>query len=225
MISGKQISVKKGYVRTEMIQSLYSASSALRAYSAAQNVTAHNIANVNTPAFRSSFSAFSEIANQGGVRVSPVRTDESTGYLISTGNPLDLSIKGSGYFRVTDAQGNEALTRRGDFSLDAEGSLVDRSGNILAANAAADGGRLEIDKDGNIYSDGAFRGRIEVVDSGGNEMPEGTFEIETGTLEASNVDIAKEIIDSMVYLNSYKANIVTTQTADTMLGTIIDMTA
>lgn len=207
-----------------MIQSLYSSSSALLAYSKAQDATAHNIANVSTPAFQSFSSTFSELANQGGVKLNTVRTDQGTGYLIPTGNQLDFSINGNGYFRVTDAQGNESLTRRGDFSVDAGGNLVTRDGGIVAAGVA-DGGRLEIADNGEIYSDGAYRGRIEVVDRNGEPMPEGSFTVEQGILEASDTNMAKEIVDSMVYLNSYKANIVTTQTADQMLGTIIDMMA
>ncbi|WP_164885254.1 flagellar hook-basal body complex protein [Geovibrio thiophilus] len=207
-----------------MIQSLYSSSSALLAYSKAQDSTAHNIANVNTPAFQSFSQTFSELANQGGVKLNSVRTDEGTGYLIPTGNSLDFSINGNGYFKVTDAEGNESYTRRGDFSVDAAGDLVTKDGGIVAAGVA-DGGRLEIADNGEIFSDGAYKGRIEVVDKNGNPMPEDSYGIEQGTLEASDTDIAKEIVDSMVYLSSYKANIVTTQTADQMLGTIIDMMA
>jgi flagellar basal body rod protein FlgG len=221
MIYINQLGVKEGY---EMIQSLYSSSSALLAYSKAQDATAHNIANINTPAFQSLSSTFSELANQGGVKLNTIRTNEGTGYAIPTGNQLDFSINGNGYFRVQDADGTASYTRRGDFSVDAAGNLVTKDGGLVAENVS-DGGRLEITDNGEIYSDGAYRGRIEVVDSNGNPMPEGSFSVEQGALEASDTDIAKEIVDSMVYLNSYKSNIVTTQTADQMLGTIIDMMA
>lgn len=207
-----------------MIQSLYSSSSALAAYSKAQNLNAHNIANVNTTAFNPVSSTFSELANFGGVKLNPVRAGDGTGYMIYTGNSLDLAIEGQGYFAVTNADGSMSYTRRGDFSLDGEGNLVTKQGGIVAANVT-ENGLIEIDSDGRVYSGGAFTGRIDVVDGEGNPMPEGSYSVEQGRLEASNVDIAREVVDSMVNFHAYKANIVTTQTADTMLGTIIDMMA
>jgi len=49
------------------------------------------------------------------------------------------------------------------------------------------------------------------------------YEILSGYLEASNVDMAKEIIDSMINLRYLQANVKTIQTSDEMLGNIIDV--
>lgn len=207
-----------------MIQSIFSSSSALAAYSKAQNLTAHNIANVNTTAYNPVSSTFSELANFGGVQLNPIRAAEGTGYMIFTGNSLDLAIDGRGYFAITNTDGSMSFSRRGDFSLDGQGNLVTKQGGVVAENVAQNG-LIEIDSEGRVFSDGAYTGRIDVVDSSGNPMPDDSYRIEQGRLEASDVDIAREMVDSMTNSHAYKANIVTTQTVNTMLGTIIDMMA
>ncbi len=70
------------------------------------------------------------------------------GSLISTSNPLDLSIDGNGFFQVQDAQGNKFYTRAGNFSVDSAGTIVnpsslklqgfqaDSSGTILGTTGA-----------------------------------------------------------------------------------------
>lgn len=51
-------------------------------------------------------------------------TDYTQGGLTFTERPMDMAIMGNGFFVVADAEGNEYLTRDGQFSLDAEGYLV-----------------------------------------------------------------------------------------------------
>jgi flagellar basal body rod protein FlgG len=205
-----------------LVQGIYSSASALRAYSSAQSVTANNIANVSTQGFQSSFATFSDLANRGGVQVNSIQTNDGTGYRINTDRSLDFSINGAGYFQVTDAGGDTILTRNGAFSVDADGNMVDTSGNIVAADVG-EGRSITVDERGNIYSDGAYRGQIEVVDRYGNPQPENTYSIESGSLEASNVDIAREIVSTIVNERSYEANISTFKSNDEMLGMVIDM--
>lgn len=46
----------------------------------------------------------------------------------TTGNDLDVAIKGNGFFAVRDNKGKEAYTRAGDFKMTAEGQLQTGSG-------------------------------------------------------------------------------------------------
>lgn len=207
-----------------MIGSFHNSSTALRAYAKAFDYNAYNVANINTPAFKPVSTTFSSLSHQGGVKLNPVRTESGAGYLIHTGNNLDFAIKGKGYFKVTEADGSVSHTRAGNFSKDGSGNLVTAKGGKVASHAVVDE-KFEVSKNGEIYSDGAYKGRIDVVDKEGNLIPADQFSLEQGFLEASSVDLAREIIDGMVDLNSYKANMTSLQTADTLLGTIIDMTA
>src|SRR5262249_43441352 len=49
----------------------------------------------------------------------------------ATGNPLDLTIAGQGFFQVTLPTGEIAYTRSGAFHLDAQGNVVTADGNPI----------------------------------------------------------------------------------------------
>ncbi len=209
-----------------MIEGLYSALSALNASSTRQNVTANNVANVSTPGYKTKVTNLGDIKG-GGVNVISVESKDGISYLINTGNNLDLAINGNGYFRLNDNNSLPVLTRNGSFRVDGENRLVDSDGNILfqlPLNLDNQGIRnLNIDREGNIYNNQNYLGSIDIVDKYGNIRPNGTYEILSGYLEASNVDMAKEIIDSMINLRYLQANVKIVQTNDEMIGNIIDL--
>ena len=209
-----------------MIEGLYSALSALNASSTRQNVTANNVANVSTPGYKTKVTNLGDIKG-GGVNVISVESKDGISYLINTGNNLDLAINGNDYFRLNDNNSLSVLTRNGSFRVDGENRLVDLDGNILFQlphNLDSQGIRnLNIDREGNIYNNQNYLGSIDIVDKYGNIRPNGTYEILSGYLEASNVDMAKEIIDSMINLRYLQANVKTVQTNDEMIGNIIDL--
>jgi flagellar basal-body rod protein FlgF len=55
-------------------------------------------------------------------------TNFSQGGLQTTGNDLDVAIKGEGFFAVLNAKGEERYTRAGDFKMTANGQLQTGSG-------------------------------------------------------------------------------------------------
>jgi len=61
--------------------------SALGAFSTAQQVTAHNVANVNTEGFKSSRTNMEELPDQSGVRVQEIRKDTSPGPPVQSMRP------------------------------------------------------------------------------------------------------------------------------------------
>lgn len=132
------------------INALQSAASGLSALNTALDVTANNLANVNTPGFKSSRVNFQDLlyvekaqpgtinANQDqrpiglylglGVRVSGTQLDFTQGAPQSTGRPLDVTINGNGFFQVSveDSLGNGGLayTRAGNFTRNSDGEIV-----------------------------------------------------------------------------------------------------
>jgi len=138
-----------------MMRSLFSAISGLRAHQTMLDVTANDIANVNTVGFkgdRISFAdALSQLQSGGaagtataggtnpsqvglGVEVAGITSQMTSGAIQSTGNPLDLAIQGSGWFRVaasTAAPVSPLYTRAGDFSTDSNGNLVTSDGKFV----------------------------------------------------------------------------------------------
>src|SRR3954462_9660103 len=110
-------------------------------------VIANNLANADTAGFKQdvpTFQArFSEAIQRGqaqpgdrsmndiggGVKMINVQTDHSMGDLKRTGNDLDLAINGKGFFHVRGDDGEQYLTRAGDFALDTQGRLVTQNGH------------------------------------------------------------------------------------------------
>src|SRR5215467_11245736 len=114
---------------------LYIAMSGAKETLRAQAANTHNLANASTTGFKADLSAFQSRAITGPGYASRVyATDEtvgwnhSTGSVLQTGNPLDLAIRGQGFFAVQDANGKEAYTRAGDLHVDPTGQLLTATG-------------------------------------------------------------------------------------------------
>lgn len=139
-----------------MSQSLYTAMGGVSAAQTQLNVISNNIANINTVAFKSSSTNFSEVysstisagsAASGtaggtnpkqvglGVQVSSISKNFNSGTWVATGQTSDLMIQGDGFFTAQTADGQTLYTRAGDFSFDSDGNLVTASGyKILGTN-------------------------------------------------------------------------------------------
>jgi flagellar basal-body rod protein FlgG len=55
----------------------------------------------------------------------------SQGTLTPTGSPLDLAIRGDGFFKIQLPDGTYAYTRDGSFKMDAQGRIVTVQGNVV----------------------------------------------------------------------------------------------
>jgi len=132
---------------------------------------AHNLANVNSVGYmedRTSFSSmFSGNMAREGVpsKTSAAFLSTNTQYVSTragtirqTGNDLDFSIHGDGYFRIQMKDGTEALTRAGNFKLDAEGTLLNQSGlAVLDKNGGPiqlPVGKISATENGALYVNG-----------------------------------------------------------------------
>lgn len=124
--------------------------SGLNAASTELEVTANNIANVNTTGFKQSRAEFAEVfavgvqsvstnASGSGVRTSRIAQQFVQGNTDFTDNALDLAIGGEGFFVLSD-NGARAYTRAGAFSADENGFVVNAQGARLQAYPAAGDG-------------------------------------------------------------------------------------
>ena len=71
-----------------------------------------------------------------GVRTAAIYRITTQGDLQSTGNPYDVAIQGPGYFRIQQADGTDAYTRSGNFSLCPQGQLVTQDGLVVQPGIA-----------------------------------------------------------------------------------------
>jgi flagellar basal-body rod protein FlgG len=171
-----------------MPDGLRAAASGLDAQQARLDALANDIANVNTPGYRSQRIAFRDLAYDavGGVELgtgaaaTSVGRSDVAGSIVASDNPLDLAIDGSGYFQVKLADGRLALTRVGSLQVDASGGLVTTDGNQLVPPVTVPKGTspasISIAQDGTVTAGGKKVGTIELVDvtAPGNLEPLGS---------------------------------------------------
>ena len=117
-----------------MENSLYIALSRQAGLRRELDVIAHNIANVDTPAFKAERVIFREYLSKPsyGEQYSFVddvgnARDLQPGHMVTTNNDLDVALASQGYFVVETPLG-ERYTRHGRFQLNAEGELVNGKG-------------------------------------------------------------------------------------------------
>ncbi len=127
----------------------------------AQTANINNLANVNTPGFRADLPSFTSQEVEGGdyqTRVfsslDKLRADFTPGAIASTGNELDVAIKGEGWIAVQGASGEEGYTRAGNFKLSPEGMLQTQDGKAVIGNGGPitipPAEKVEIGNDGTI---------------------------------------------------------------------------
>jgi len=124
----------------------------LQADTVALNTIGNNLANLNTTAFKTQSTTFSDLFYQNigtagsgdalqvgvGTQVSGTATDFSQGSLTTTSSSTDMALSGNGFFMVE--QGNDLqLTRAGNFQLDQSGNLITAEGENVMGYGVANG--------------------------------------------------------------------------------------
>jgi len=184
------------------------------------NTVTNNIANINTPGFkRVLMEEFSQHVpeNRGdsyNLLIFPrfKQTDVvlEQGALRKTGNPLDVALKGRGFFAVKTEAG-EVYTRNGHFFIGPGGRLVDANGNpVLDISGREillnDESEITITEDGEVYEGDRKAGVLKILDFSsvkplGNSYYRGVGRpmatdaaVLQGYLEDSNVNPIKEMV-------------------------------
>ncbi|WP_298053163.1 flagellar basal-body rod protein FlgF [uncultured Paenalcaligenes sp.] len=156
-----------------------------------QAAVSNNLANINTTGFREQLAIQRAVPLQGGglfpTRVSAATVTSGTrqeqGPLAETGNPLDVAIRGDGWFAVQTPNG-EAYTRAGDFSIDVNNMLVTKQGFPVLS---ADGGPVELPDRGSVTF--STDGQISALGAGDNPRD---IQI-MGQLKLVNPDMAEMV--------------------------------
>lgn len=132
------------------MRSLSTAGTGMLAQQTNVDVISHNIANMNTTAFKRQRAEFQDLLYQNvsrpgaatggetkvptgiqigaGVKTGGVYRIAEQGALQQTDNRYDIAVQGRGYFQVTLPSGETAYTRDGSFQLSDQGELVTADG-------------------------------------------------------------------------------------------------
>ena len=167
-----------------MMRSLWSGVAGLRTHQLEMDVIGNNIANVNTTAYKSQATGFSDVLYQtvksgtgAGENVGSTNTSQvglgskvasiytnitAPGSMQTTGNAFDMMITGDSFFIVsTDGGATRNYTRDGAFTIDAEGNLVTQNNGYYVMGTMGTGG----------VPDGAATERLTLINERTNTMP------------------------------------------------------
>lgn len=126
-----------------MFTSFSTALSALNATATAVDVVGNNLANLNTPGFKTNVVYFRDLVTQslgaglGETQVGfgtgrPLTIRQFTqGAIQSSTGLLDAAVQGDGFFVTRNAQGNTLYTRAGNFQVDDAGNLKTNTGEFV----------------------------------------------------------------------------------------------
>ena len=129
-----------------ILGAMYAAVSGLNANSNALGIISDNIANANTVGYKGTSTDFLTLVTQsgssnqyspGGVETHPSYNISQQGAIQSATSPTDLAVAGGGFFVVNSAPagnggtGTVSYTRAGNFTVDANGNLVNSAGLYL----------------------------------------------------------------------------------------------
>ncbi len=230
-----------------------------------QNVLANNLANMDTAGFKpdSTFQITRRAAREedglgdlpsndlleqlgGGVLMGANRISFSQGSLRTTNNPLDVAIRGDGFFLVKDESDNSGdslrLTRDGRFTRDNRQRLVLASSGLPVLDATgreifiAGKGAVTIDGEGNILAGNRTIARLGVVEVPGREQlrklggglfgaPAGVIDgrkpasgqVVQGAIEESAVNEIKTLLDLQAAAREVDTNIWLMQQHDRLM--------
>lgn len=203
------------------------------------NLIAQNLANLNTPGFKSHhmIQTSQEMApkqRDGSIQMPMdygMFKDFMQGSLQFTGNSLDLAIQGDAFFEVEHANnGNVYYTRAGNFTVNADGEVVSPNGHKLLADGAPiiippNVRNISIDSNGIISTDLGQLGQISLMQFENNQTlreygdtlfeataeanPAEDVKVVQGAIEGSNVNPIIELTRMIEVSRAYQT---TTQT-------------
>jgi flagellar basal-body rod protein FlgG len=219
-------------------------------------IITNNLANLNTTGYKKDRAVFG-VVSLGPAESPPgtgeplgpapvfsalslVTTDFAPGAMRTTGDPLDMSIDGEGFF-VVDTPTGPRYTRDGHFTLDAEGRLVTSGGFPVLGTGGPITlplGKVTVDSDGRISVDGAEIDTLRVVqlddsarlrkvggnlfDGGGQPEAAVVGRIRPGALESSNVNPVEEMTTMIEVMRLYEAAQKVIQTTDAVVGKAVN---
>ncbi len=136
------------------MRALDTAATGMAAMDLQVQVIAGNIANMTTTGYKSQRAEFQDLLYEHVQRIGAQASDQGNilpvgielgsgvktvgtprlmtqGTLAQTGNPLDVAIQGTGWFKILMPDGTFSYTRDGSFQMDAQGRIVTAEGNLV----------------------------------------------------------------------------------------------
>ena len=208
---------------------------------------AHNLANVNVPGFRRDLpnegnAGFLQTLDQATAKVCLWKLifacfSSEMGRLENTGVETDIAVLNEGYFYIQPENGQVALSRRGDFSVDALNQLVNGVGDLVLSDGLApivlspftsisitDIGEVLVQQPGAPMSELTSAGFIGSTTSeleqltkalmgklekrdGTVPAPDQTGKFGQGFLEASNVNAIEELVRNLDMQRQFEINV------------------
>ena len=181
------------------------------------NIIANNLANMNTTGFKAKKMMFIEhlARSEGGtgitgqsisfVRDIATMRNTAAGTLKETGNPLDMAIRGPGYF-VVETEDGERYTRNGHFRLDEAGQLVAQGGHPVLSDSgqpfffSPEDSAIKVAPDGTVSTENGDLGRIRVVrfenDQELRETAGGLLTSESLPQDVETPDVAQNMLEN-----------------------------
>jgi len=166
----------------------------------------------------------------------------SHGEIVNSGRDLDVSIQGEGWFALQARDGSEAYSRRGDLKIDSNGLLTTGNGLPVMGNngpiAIPPAEKIDIAPDGtiSIVPLGQLAEEVAVIDrikmvrpdqaqlekgpdgmmrlkSGEPAQADAAARLNSGYLEASNVNIVDAMVDMIELSRRYEMQVKMMKTA------------
>ena len=185
----------------------------------------NNLANVNTNGFKKDDGSFQSSSFAMNLAQKST-TDFSRGNIVQTGNPLDVALDASGFFKIETDKG-ERYTQNGAFTLNSDGYLItDKGERVMGKNGPLElrGGEVRISSEGEVSVNGQAVDQLAVV--GFNRLEDlvkegnstysnaGTpdnliepenIQVRQGFLERSNVNPTEEMVKMMEMFRIYES--------------------
>jgi len=156
-----------------MIRALWTAASGMQAQQLNMDVIANNLANVNTAGFKKSRADFQDLMYQNlkstgapststtqtvgiqvglGTKAAAVTKLFTAGNFSQTGNQLDISVEGDGFFQIQLPDGTTGYSRAGAFKRDIQGRIVNSDGYPLvpAITIPSNATTINVGNDGTV---------------------------------------------------------------------------
>jgi flagellar basal body rod protein FlgG len=216
----------------------------------------NNLANASTPGFKAQLlvqqSAHGKPGQADGRIATPfnraqLQTDFSQGPIERDGSTWHLALSGKGFFVVDAGAGGQLLTRRGSFSLDQQGFLVNSEGQRVQGDGgdnqladAAQNGPIEIGNDGTIQQELNRLGKVRVVtvadlqqldrasgsafSPGGQNVvdaTDGDYAVLQGALEGTNASPVTNLVALIETMRGFEAYMTATQRLDSVNEQVI----
>jgi flagellar basal-body rod protein FlgG len=240
--------------------SLYQAAAALSANSQWQDIIADNLASGSVPGFRKQ--TLSTAAIQAGlmpatglnssgaaqffsIPQTSVSTSFKSGELNFTGDNNNAAIEGKGFFQVKLAHGTVAVTRDGEFRVNAQHQLGTKEGYpVMGKNGPIqldpdNHGPISITADGQVSQGSELKGKLSLTDFENPELltqtngvyflptnpalksKAATGSLRNGYVEGANTNSLGEMANMMTAMRGFEANGKIIQIQDERLGKVI----